>query len=537
MQWNRSCTWLAGALLSLCAATSSAEQTTSTELPRLNIDLKQTTVSGISSGAFMAVQFAVAKSSVVQGVAATAGGPYFCALQDSKGGANVSASIGRCMQGDPAYRVRPITTENLKEMESQAREWAKAGKIDPVVNLSKQAVWVFHGYNDGIVKLPVSNALVDWYQRFAPSSQVFHKDNLPAAHAQISASCGENKKEGESCNVCSTTGGKFINACPDPNKANGGLYDAAGVALQMFYGALQRTPLDKLSAQPQAFSQVPFLKNRDGSPVKKPESIAMDSTGYVYVPASCQAGESCRLHIAFHGCLQGRGAIGTSFVEGAGVNEWADANKIVVLYPQATATKDFGLPLNPMGCWDWWGYNDTQDNLKLGTKGGYYATANGVQIAAVWRMVEQLASAKSDQTQTSVKSTSPASKEMNLVALDQTAKQVVLRWQALPTASAYQVYRSENGGTAQAVGAATNQAFFVDGDLQANTPYAYFVVALNDTLQVGKSNTINVTTATPPPACDPYFSLTLNTTVDKPTGLQVFNPLNALGVPVKEVCK
>ena len=56
----------------------------------------------------------------------------------------------------------------------------------------------------------------------------------------------------------------------------------------------------------------------------------------------------CPLHVAFHGCLQSLGKINTTFVEHAGYNAWAEANGIVVLYPQATANA-----LNPKGCWDW----------------------------------------------------------------------------------------------------------------------------------------------------------------------------------------
>lgn len=56
----------------------------------------------------------------------------------------------------------------------------------------------------------------------------------------------------------------------------------------------------------------------------------------------------CALHVAFHGCEQTLGDIGSDFVENAGYNSWAEANNIIILYPQA---KD--NPLNPKGCWDW----------------------------------------------------------------------------------------------------------------------------------------------------------------------------------------
>ena len=63
----------AGALL-LFAAGVAAQP-----LPRLAATTNDVTVSGISSGGYMAVQFQVAYSSVVRGAGIVAGGPYYCA--------------------------------------------------------------------------------------------------------------------------------------------------------------------------------------------------------------------------------------------------------------------------------------------------------------------------------------------------------------------------------------------------------------------------------------------------------------------------
>lgn len=48
------------------------------------------TVSGLSGGAYMAVQYHVAFSATVSGVGALAGGPYYCAIN------NVGLALGRC---------------------------------------------------------------------------------------------------------------------------------------------------------------------------------------------------------------------------------------------------------------------------------------------------------------------------------------------------------------------------------------------------------------------------------------------------------
>jgi poly(3-hydroxybutyrate) depolymerase len=156
---------------------------------------------------------------------------------------------------------------------------------------------------------------------------------------------------------------------------NGVAYDAAGSALQQFYGPLTR--VEKPTGKLLAFDQSPYVESTPGA-------ISLAKTGYLHVPQDCAAGQgnTCRLHVVFHGCEQSAERLGTTFVENAGVNEWADANRIVVLYPQLTSSST--MPTNPNGCWDFWGYNDALDD-------GRYATQKGAQISAVWKMAEALA--------------------------------------------------------------------------------------------------------------------------------------------------
>ena len=45
-----------------------------------------------------------------------------------------------------------------------------------------------------------------------------------------------------------------------------------------------------------------------------------------------------------HGCTQSAEVLGDVFYTKIGVNEWADANRIIVLYPQAHATTLAELP-------------------------------------------------------------------------------------------------------------------------------------------------------------------------------------------------
>ena len=66
-----------------------------------------------------------------------------------------------------------------------------------------------------------------------------------------------------------------------------------------------------------------------------------------------------------------------AYVTGTGLNRWADDNSMVVIYPQTK--KSMFMPLNPQGCWDWWGYTSED-----------YATRDGQQIQAVKSMIEGL---------------------------------------------------------------------------------------------------------------------------------------------------
>lgn len=66
--------------------------------------------------------------------------------------------------------------------------------------------------------------------------------------------------------------------------------------------------------------------------------------------------------MAFHGCLQNYETVGVQYVTGAGYNWHAEANNIIVVYPQTTSNDS----LNPKGCFDWWGYSGIDYACKLG---------------------------------------------------------------------------------------------------------------------------------------------------------------------------
>lgn len=335
------------ALAAACALCASAG-VVAQALPALGADLGQTSVSGLSSGAFMATQFHVAYSGTMAGVGVVAGGPFYCAGLFAPT-PPATAAATQCMQ--PVGDTGPDAQAAL----DAARTFARDGRIDAVQNLARQRVYVFAGTRDQTV-LPRVAAQVGRFYALAgvPASQLQYVSDVAAGHAFITSQSGDA--------ACAVSASPFINNC--------GLEQARQI-LQWIYGTLQ--PAARPAGELLRFDQRAF------DPAGK--ALLADS-GYVYVPRECGAdggGAACRVHVAFHGCLQGAGAIGERFVRGAGYLESAEANRIVVLFPQVGASRH-----NPLGCWDFWGY--TSDDPAQPD----FFSREAPQMAAVMRMVRRL---------------------------------------------------------------------------------------------------------------------------------------------------
>lgn len=305
-------------------------------LPALNAELGETSVSGLSSGAYMAGQFHVAYSETVMGAGIVAGGPYDCAE------GQLSVALNRCMDTvsgvpDPARLM------------SRAEGRAARGEIDPLTGLADDRVYVFSGTQDGTVTPAVVAQVPEFYRRAGiAQAAIAFEDAVPAGHAFITEDRG---------NPCGLTAAPYINDCD---------YDQAGALLGHIYGALD-PPAAHHGGELIEFDQSEFLAD--------PTAHGMALSGFAYVPADCAQGGPCRVHVAFHGCQQTHDRVGEAFVDGAGYNRWADSNSLIVLYPQAHETV-----LNPNACWDWWGHDDEN-----------YATRAGQQMAATHDMVRRLA--------------------------------------------------------------------------------------------------------------------------------------------------
>ncbi len=305
-------------------------------LPDLNLDLSEMTVSGLSAGGYMATQFHVAHSDKVNGAAIIAAGPYYCGQND------ITVALSQCVN-------KMEVPVDLTRLTQAARQWEKEGKIAAMENLRNDKVWLLHGTKDNKITTQATDLLNQQYEQWVGEDNVTYVNDKPFSHLFPTAAKGGS---------CMTSQAPYIGSCD---------YDAAGKLLKALIGDLQQ-PSAELSGQLVEFNQTELAGEKASTMAEK---------GYAYIPKNCEEGAECRVHISFHGCNQYAEAIGKDYVEQTGLNEWADTNNLVVVYPQTR--KSMFMPLNPQGCWDWWGYTSAD-----------YATAEGHQIKAVMTIVEKL---------------------------------------------------------------------------------------------------------------------------------------------------
>lgn len=287
-----------------------AELPIESAMPRVDAD--RVTVSGVGAGGYMAGQMHVAHSATISGVAIIGAGPYWCAKNSAPRALDV------CSRGGDL---------DVGTLTHFARDQAAAGHIDTLNHLRDDRVWIFHGRNDD-----TRHADAAW------AAAEFYEDLMPEKSVQVIADAG---------------GGDGL-----PVLAQG--YDAALTIL---------THLLRAGVAPgDRGESVDRLREFD-------QQLYVDAgfgeNGYIYVPEACAGSARCGLHITLHDCEVPQDGNGASVALASGFNEWADAFRTVVLYPQIR--NDAGR------CWDWWGFT-----------GPNYAVQSGLQIRALKGMIDSL---------------------------------------------------------------------------------------------------------------------------------------------------
>ena len=299
----------------------------------LNIDADRVTVSGVSAGGQMAHQLHITYSDLFSGAGIIASGPFGCA------DGSLSTAMARCMGKTDG----PMPVAELIDGINNAQQ---QNLVADTSNLADDPVWIFHGTLDTTVAAEVNDATAALYSGFIPDTQIVYVNDFVAIHNFPARGHGS---------ACTAMEPPFVGDCD---------YDAAGEILQHMYSGLE-TPV---SEHETALQTVTLSGATDAG---------LSETAYLFVPPACTEGDqSCALHLVLHGCAQSAVQVSTDFIQQSGYLSWAEANDIVLAFPQVVPGT-----LNPYACWDWWGYT-----------GPDYRWRNGKQMLALTDWVRQLSS-------------------------------------------------------------------------------------------------------------------------------------------------
>jgi hypothetical protein len=276
--------------------------------PALKIDPGRVTVSGLSAGGQMATQMHIAYSDLFSGVAIIAGGPFGCAE------GSLATAFARCVS-TTGGELPP--GQFIDEIDAAAER----GLVADPQNLADDRVWLFHGSLDTAVAAGLSDTLEGVYAHFVPPERIRYVKDVAAAHNFPTRGHGP---------ACDASQSPFVADCD---------YDAAGEMLQQLYPGLE-APAGQAIAPPIEV------------PLPGAAAAGLGESAYLYAPEACTDGSTrCALHLVLHGCAQSSVQVGTAFIEQSGYLPWAEANAIVLAFPQVVPSA-----VNPLGCWDWWGY-------------------------------------------------------------------------------------------------------------------------------------------------------------------------------------
>lgn len=333
----------------------------------------QSSVSGLSSGAFMTVQLHLAHSASFAGAGVVAGGPY----------RGVETYRGAAWLAEDAFELNalqlcmaPLTAEQAPPA-ARAVELAFEAErdqlIDPLKHLHKQRVYIFTGSEDKVVSPWVVVQTREMYRQLGvPDAQIAWHDGVPAGHALITANAEDSA----------------LAANLPPYINNGGFMQSHHI-LQHIYPDL-KPAAERAGGRWLRFDQREFFGDA--------QRASMAPFGYAYVPRAVEEGEPARVHIALHGCKQGYDYVGFRFgqaetqdqppygkryITTTGYAEIADSNNLIILFPQA-AGRDDNHAQNPDGCWDWWGYTAANPQYPD------YFSREALQIKAIHSMLSGL---------------------------------------------------------------------------------------------------------------------------------------------------
>ena len=267
------------AAVAVCAMAGSAWA--AVELPALQLDKTQTTVSGLSSGGYMAVQLHVAFPRCLPRGGRGGGRAVLCAE------GSVANATGRCM-ASPCDAFPPARWWHHQHL-------GKPGVVDPV-SPAKLQVYLFSGSVDSVVKTGAMDALKTLHNSFVPAANVVYKrTSRPSTPGDRRL---RQRLLGQGARPTSTTATSTWLNCHAGSTCTGRSTRAA------------RSPArEQLCREFKA-------KQLHQQPRHGQQWLGLHAAGL-------PGGATCRLHVALHGCKQNVSDVRQQFVRNTGFNRWA----------------------------------------------------------------------------------------------------------------------------------------------------------------------------------------------------------------------
>jgi len=229
--------------------------------------------------------------------------------------------------------------------------------------LRRVPVLLFNGKLDFVVRPLTMRNLEHQLHRYIDGNYIFPVFGTYASHVWSvdTGSCP--------CGACMVTGS---NLCCDVNNC---AYNLSGDMLRRIYGP-------ELHPRVQPKPHLYWINQWRFLPVPNitAHKAQLLKWAMVYVPVGCEKQlDGCRVHLNYHGCTPRSWKQRRLWVLSIGVNEYAEANNIVIVYPQAGGNPDVGA-----GCWNWLPYN------AAGFHDPHFDTHEGAQLRTITNMVDSL---------------------------------------------------------------------------------------------------------------------------------------------------
>ena len=237
---------------------------------------------------------------------------------------NLTKAINGCMLN----ALQSFGVPNPEQLAEARRATSRSvGRIDPVADVKDDRIYLFSGKDDHTVVPAIVGSARRFYEALGvPADHILYVADIPAGHAL------RHRGQGPGVRLHRQALHRRLRLRPGRGAAGADLRDVEAARR-----CSRPAPSScSTSARSHASSSNHGLSD-DGhrlrAAARAPRSAAAACTS-----PSTAAGRTARSSATPSRAIRA-------------IARWADTNTLIVLFPQTATT-----PLNPQGCWDWWGY-------------------------------------------------------------------------------------------------------------------------------------------------------------------------------------